>query len=117
MLPKPDARTGVIGLSSSVRSRESQPLPTALRISRTCGLDADPRRVVGIFSRRIFAAFPRVVLGPVVLSDYCDSPLGPAKWPPCTGVGRGWTACRSMITDTQPRTDKAIELDESHAGY
>ena len=36
--------------------REAQPFPTALRISRTRGLDADRRCVVGIFSQLDFSA-------------------------------------------------------------
>jgi hypothetical protein len=38
-----------------------------------------------------FGLLPESLLGSVVLSDYCDSPLAPAEWPHLyTGVTHGW---------------------------
>jgi hypothetical protein len=58
MLPKPDTRTGEAKPSSVSRSRQKQPAPTALRVTRTCAFDAGERCVVGIFSKQ-FQLFGR----------------------------------------------------------
>lgn len=75
----PDTRKGLAGHSVLFQPREARPFPTTMRITWTCGLDADGRRVVGIFSSEILAHFVESFLGSVVLSDYCDSPLAPAE--------------------------------------
>jgi len=61
MLPKSEERTGVVERSIAVQSRETQPIPTALRVARTYGLDAAGQSVVGIINKH-FQPFGRIRL-------------------------------------------------------
>jgi MFS family permease len=117
MLPKSEERTGVVERSIAVQSRETQPIPTALRVTRTYGLDAGGQSVVGIINKQ-FQPLGRIRLSSgnafqLLLSLASASRVTSLD----LGAATAGAACQSMITNTDLQPDKAVVLDESNLGY